>query len=58
MLPLFISWSTWAVPRQFVVNGDSGVLSLCSHFPSLAVFNIGRLDDLRLVGDPDVFTFV
>ena len=42
-----------AVPRQFVVSGDSEVLCLYCLFQSLAV-NI-RLNDDAFVCDPDVF---
>ena len=47
-----------AVPRQFVVNGDSEVLGLCSLFQSLAVDIIRRLNDVSLVCDPGVFALV
>ena len=47
-----------AVPRQFVINGDSEVLGLCCFLQSMAMNIIGRLNDLSLVCDPDVFTLV
>ena len=47
-----------AVPRQFVVNGDSEVLCLCNLLQSLAVNIIRRLNDVSLVCDPDVFALV
>ena len=46
------------VLRQFFVNGDSEVLGLCSLVQCLAVYIIGRLDDLTPIYNPDVFTFV
>ena len=47
-----------AVPRQFAANGDSEVLGLCGFLQSMAMNIIGRLNDVALVCDPDVFTFV
>ena len=47
-----------AVPRQFVINGDSEVLGLCCFLQSMAMNIIGRLKDVVLVCDPDVFTLV
>ena len=46
------------VPRQIVANGDSEVLGLCSFLQSLAMDIIGRLNDVALVCDLDVFTLV
>ena len=46
------------VLRQFVVNGGSEVLSLCSLVQCFAVYIIGRLDDLTPIYKLDVFTFV
>ena len=46
------------VPRQFVVNGDSKGVGLCCFFQSMAMNIIGRLNDVALVCDQDVFTLV
>ena len=47
-----------AVPRQFVINGDSEVLGLCCFLQSMAMNIIGRLNDVAFICDPDVFTLV
>ena len=47
-----------AVLGQFVINGDSEVLGLCCFLQSMAMNIIGRLNDVGLICDPDVFTLV
>ena len=47
-----------AVPRQFVINGDSEVFGLCCFLQGMAMNIIGCLNDVALVCDPVVFTLV
>ena len=47
-----------AVPRQFVINGDSEILGFCCFLQSMAMNIIGRLNDVALVCDLDGLTLV